>query len=163
MRSGISRVGAGLLFFACCMVALGATFRAFWILCANSWMQTPAGFAIGPDGKFDVTDWWQAIFTPSLPYRFAHMVTAAYITGTFVVIGVSGFYLWQRRHLHFARAGFSIAMWLAVVLTPLQIFLGDPHALNTPEHQPMKLAPIEGRRATARHGPVTPSAWPERE
>ncbi len=163
MLFGMNRVGPGFHLFACCMVALGATFSAFWILCANSWMQTPAGFAIGPDGKFQVTDWWQAIFTPSLPYRFAHMVTAAYITGTFVVIGVSGFYLWQRRHLHFARAGFSIAMWLAVVLTPLQIFLGDQHGLNTREHQPMKLAAIEARWDTARHVPLTLFAWPDVE
>jgi cytochrome bd ubiquinol oxidase subunit I len=163
MLFGMNRVGPGFHFFACCMVALGATFSAFWILAANSWMQTPAGFAVGADGKFEVTDWWQAIFTPSLPYRFAHMVTAAYITGTFVVIGVSGFYLWQRRHLDFARAGFSIALWLALVLTPLQIFLGDQHGLNTREYQPMKLAAIEARWETARHVPLTLFAWPDVE
>jgi cytochrome d ubiquinol oxidase subunit I len=94
------------------MVALGASFSAFWILAANSWMQTPAGYAIAADGKFAIASWWEAIFTPSLN-RFAHMVVAAYIAGTFVVLGVHGFYLRQRRHLDFARAGFSLALWLA--------------------------------------------------
>jgi cytochrome d ubiquinol oxidase subunit I len=161
MLFGMNRVGPKFHFFACCMVALGATFSAFWILAANSWMQTPAGFTIGADGKFQVTSFWQAVFTPSLPYRFLHMVTAAYITGTFVVIGVSGFYLWQRRHLDFARAGFSLAMWMALVLTPLQIVLGDQHGLNTLEYQPIKLAAIEARWDTARHVPLTLFAWPD--
>jgi cytochrome bd ubiquinol oxidase subunit I len=161
MLFGLNRVGPRLHFFACCMVALGAMFSAFWILAANSWMQTPAGFSIGADGKFQVTDWWAAVLTPSLPYRFLHMVTAAWITGTFVVLGVHGFYLWQRRHREFARAGFSIALWLALVLTPLQIFLGDQHGLNTLEHQPMKLAAIEARWETARHVPLTLFAWPD--
>lgn len=161
MLFGLNRVGPRLHFFACCMVALGATFSAFWILAANSWMQTPAGFSIGADGKFQVTDWWAAVLTPSLPYRFLHMVTAAWITGTFVVLGVHGFYLWQRRHREFARAGFSIALWLALVLTPLQIVIGDQHGLNTLEHQPMKLAAIEARWETARHVPLTLLAWPD--
>jgi cytochrome d ubiquinol oxidase subunit I len=161
MLFGMNRVGPYFHFFACCMVALGAMFSAFWILAANSWMQTPAGFTLGADGKFQVTDWWQAIFTPSLPYRFLHMVTAAYITGTFVVIGVHGFYLWQRRHLHFARAGFSLALWMALALTPLQIVLGDLHGLNTRQYQPMKLAAIEARWDTGHDVPLTLFAWPD--
>jgi cytochrome d ubiquinol oxidase subunit I len=161
MLFGVNRVGPRFHFFACCMVALGALFSAFWILAANSWMQTPAGFTIGADGKFEVADWWAAVFTPSLPWRFLHMVTAAYITGTFVVIGVHGFYLWQRRHPDFARAGFSLALWLALVLTPLQIFLGDQHGLNTLHHQPIKVAAIEARWETARHVPLTLFAWPD--
>ena len=161
MLFGINRVGERFHFFSCCMVALGACFSAFWILVANSWMQTPAGFTLGADGKFQIASWTAAIFNPSLPYRFAHMVTAAYITGTFVVIGVCGFYLWQRRHLDFARAGFSIAMWMAIVLTPLQIVIGDQHGLNTLEYQPIKLAAIEARWDTARHVPLTLLAWPD--
>ena len=161
MLFGLNRVGPRLHFFACCMVALGAMFSAFWILAANSWMQTPAGFAIGADGKFQVTDWWAAVFTPSLPYRYLHMVTAAWIAGTFVVLGVHGFYLWRGRHRDFARAGFSVALWLALVLTPLQIFLGDQHGLNTLEYQPMKLAAIEARWDTARRVPLTLFAWPD--
>jgi cytochrome d ubiquinol oxidase subunit I len=161
MLFGMRRVGPALHFFACCMVALGAVFSAFWILAANSWMQTPAGFTITADGKFAVADWWQALFTPSLPWRFLHMMTAAYIAGSFVVIGVHGFYLWQRRHLHLARAGYSLALWMALVLTPLQIFLGDQHGLNTLEYQPIKLAAIEARWETARAVPLTLVAWPD--
>jgi cytochrome d ubiquinol oxidase subunit I len=160
MLFGMDRFGRGVHFFACCMVALGAVFSAFWILVANSWMQTPAGFTRDADGTFEVADWWAAIFNPSMPYRFAHMVTAAYITGAFVVIGVSGFYLWQGRHRDFARAGFSIAMWIALVLTPAQIVIGDLHGLNTRHYQPMKLAAIEARWDTARRVPLTLFAWP---
>jgi cytochrome d ubiquinol oxidase subunit I len=161
MLFGMNRVGERAHFFACCMVALGAVISAFWILAANSWMQTPAGFTIGPDGKFQIASWSAAIFNPSLPYRLAHMVTAAWMAGTFVVLGVTGFYLWQRRHLDFARTGFSIAMWLALVLTPLQILIGDQHGINTLEYQPMKLAAIEARWETARHVPITVFAWPD--
>ncbi len=160
MLFGVNRVGPGFHFFACCMVALGAMFSAFWILAANSWMQTPAGFTVGADGRFEIADWYAAIFTPSLPWRFLHMVTAAYIAGTFVVVGVSGFYLWRRRHLHFARAGFSLAMWLALGLTPLQIAIGDQHGLNTREYQPIKLAAIEARWETARRVPSPSSPGP---
>jgi cytochrome bd ubiquinol oxidase subunit I len=161
MLFGMDRVSQGLHCFACCMVALGAMFSAFWILVANSWMQTPAGFTRDADGRFLPTDWWAAIFNPSLPYRFTHMVTAAYITGAFVVIGVAGFHLWQKRHLDTARAAFSIAMWIAIVLTPLQILIGDQHGLNTGQYQPMKLAAIEARWETARHVPLTLFAWPD--
>jgi cytochrome bd ubiquinol oxidase subunit I len=160
MLFGIDRVGRRLHFFACLMVALGALFSAFWILAANSWMQTPAGFAV-EGGKFAVTDWWQAVFTPSLPYRFLHMVTAAYIAGTFVVIGVHGFYLWRGRHGEFARAGFSLAMWIALVLTPLQIEIGDQHGLNTVRYQPIKVAAMEGDWQTRRGQPLVLFAWPD--
>lgn len=161
MLFGMDRVSRGLHCFACCMVATGATFSAFWILVANSWMQTPAGFTIDADGRFQPADWMAAIFNPSLPYRFAHMVIAAYITGAFVVIGVSGFYLWRRRHIAFASTSFSIALWVALVLTPVQIIVGDQHGLNTRQYQPMKLAAIEARWDTARHVPLTLFAWPD--
>jgi cytochrome d ubiquinol oxidase subunit I len=160
MLFGMGRVGQRLHFCSCLMVALGAMISAFWILAANSWMQTPAGFAmIG--GKFEVANWWDAIFTPSLPYRFAHMVTAAYIAGTFVVIGVLGFYLWRGRHVKFARAGFSVAMWIAVILTPLQIVLGDLHGRNTLQYQPIKVAAMEGDWDTRRGQPMVLFAWPD--
>ncbi|MGH7029965.1 MAG: cytochrome ubiquinol oxidase subunit I, partial [Stellaceae bacterium] len=139
MLFGMDRVSQGAHFASCLMVALGALVSAFWILAANSWMQTPAGFTIA-DGKFQIADWWSAIFNPSFPYRFAHMVTAAYIAGDFVVIGVMGFYLWRGRHVEFAKAGFSLAMWIAIILTPLQIFLGDAHGRNTLQYQPIKVA-----------------------
>src|SRR5919206_1640074 len=89
MLFGMNRVAPVVHCLACFAVALGAVFSAFWILAANSWMHTPAGFALDPDGVFQVVSWWDAIFTPSFPYRFAHMVVAAYIAGMFVVVGVS--------------------------------------------------------------------------
>ncbi len=160
MLFGMDRFGKRAHFLACLMVALGALFSAFWILAANSWMQTPSGFAIA-DGKFQIKDWASAIFNPSFPYRFAHMVTAAYIAGTFVVIGITGFYLWRRRHVEFARAGFSLALWIAIILTPLQIFLGDLHGRNTLQYQPIKVAAMEGDWGS-RHGqPLVIFAWPD--
>lgn len=160
MLFGMNRVSRRLHFFSCLMVALGALLSAFWILAANSWMQTPAGFKI-VGNRFEVTNWWNAVFTPSLPYRYAHMVTAAYIAGTFVVIGVLGFYLWRGRHLPFARAGFSLAMWIALVLAPLQIVLGDWHGRNTLEYQPIKVAAMEGDWDTRRSQPMILFAWPD--
>jgi cytochrome d ubiquinol oxidase subunit I len=124
-------------------------------------MQTPAGFTTAPDGKFDVTSWWAAIFTPSLPYRFAHMVTAAYISGAFVVIGISGWYLWRRQHIEFASAAFSVAMWIALVLTPLQLVLGDLHGRNTFHYQPIKVAAMEGDWDTVRGASLKLIAWPD--
>lgn len=161
MLFGIDRGRPRLHVFACAMVALGAVVSAFWILAANSWMQTPAGFSIGPDGRFELTDLRAVIFNPSMPYRFAHMVTAAYLTGAFVVLGVCGFYLWRRQHAEFARAGFSVAMWLALLLAPLQILLGDLHGLNTLAYQPIKVAAMEGDWETMRGQPLVLFAWPD--
>jgi cytochrome bd ubiquinol oxidase subunit I len=159
MLFGMDRVGQRLHFIACCMVALGAMFSAFWILAANSWMQTPAGFTLAGD-KFEIANWWDAIFTPSLAYRFAHMVTAAYIAGTFVVIGVHGFYLWRGQHREFASAGFSIALWIAFILVPAQLLIGDLHGRNTLEYQPIKVAAMEGDWETKSGEPLVLFAWP---
>lgn len=163
MLFGMERSGKLLHFTACCMVALGALFSAFWILAANSWMQTPAGFTMDADGKFQLADLSAAIFNPSFPYRFAHMVTAAYLTGSFVVIGVSGFYLWRRQHSEFAKTGFSVAMWVALVLTPLQMELGDQHGLNTLRYQPVKVAAMEGDWETRQGQPLVLFAWPDQQ
>ncbi len=160
MLFGMDRVSPGVHFVSCLMVALGALASAFWILSANSWMQTPAGFTFA-DGKFQIASWWSAIFNPSFPYRFAHMVTAAYIAGDFVVIGVLGFYLWRGRHIEIAKAGFSLAMWIAIILTPLQIFLGDAHGRNTLQYQPIKVAAMEGDWETKRGQPLVIFAWPD--
>jgi cytochrome bd ubiquinol oxidase subunit I len=159
MLFGLNRVSKGMHFVSCVMVALGAVVSAFWILAANSWMQTPAGFTMA-HGKFQIADWSQAIFNPSFPYRFAHMVTAAYIAGDFVVLGVLGFYLWRGRHVEFAKTGFSLALWIALVLTPLQIVLGDMHGRNTVQYQPIKVAAMEGDWETRRGQPMVIFAWP---
>jgi cytochrome bd ubiquinol oxidase subunit I len=129
-------------FVAALMVAFGTLFSTFWILSTNSWMQTPAGYAI-VDGRFVPKDWLQIIFSPSFPYRLAHVVDAVYITTGFVVIGVAASYLRQGRFVEEARTMLSMTLWLLTVLVPLQFLLGDAHGLNTLEHQPAKLAAIE--------------------
>ncbi len=130
-------------FFAALMVATGTLMSSFWILSANSWMQTPAGYKI-VDGRFFPTDWMAIIFNPSFPYRLAHNVTAFYITTGFVVLGV-GAYLFRRgKSGEEGRLMVRMALNLLIVLVPLQIVLGDMHGLNTREYQPTKLAAIEG-------------------
>ncbi len=129
-------------FVAALMVAFGTLFSTFWILSTNSWMQTPAGYAI-VDGRFVPKDWLQIIFSPSFPYRLAHTVDAVYITTGFVVVGVAASYLRRGRFVAEARTMLSMTLWLLTVLVPLQFLLGDAHGLNTLEHQPAKLAAIE--------------------
>jgi len=157
---GRGRVSDKLHLAASVIVATGTILSAFWILAANSWMQTPQGFEV-VDGRFVATDWFKVVFNPSFPYRFAHMVLASYIAGVFVVIGVSGFYLARRRHIEFASTALSICLWMAIVLVPLQLVVGDMHGLNTREHQPVKLAAIEARWDTAREAPLNLIAIPD--
>ncbi len=147
-------------FLAACMVAFGTLLSSFWILSANSWMQTPAGYRI-QDGRFFPVDWAAIVFNPSFPYRLAHNVTAFYITTAFVVLGV-GAWLWRRdRSPEEARLMVKMALNLLIVLVPLQFLLGDMHGLNTREHQPAKLAAIEGRYDTARPAPLTLVGLPD--
>jgi cytochrome bd ubiquinol oxidase subunit I len=129
-------------FFAALMVALGTLASTFWILATNSWMQTPAGFEI-VDGRFVPKDWLAIVFNPSFPFRFAHVVTAVYITTGFVVVGVASWWLLNRRFYPEARAMLSMTLWLLTVLVPLQAILGDQHGLDTLKYQPAKLAGIE--------------------
>jgi len=144
MLFGKNRVGEKLHFFATLMVAVGTLFSAFWILSVNSWMQTPAGYGMNEVGQFVPTDWWAAIFNPSFPYRFVHMVLAAYLTTAFVVGGVGAWHLLRDRDDRGARLMFSMAMWMALIVAPLQVVAGDMHGLNTLEHQPAKIAAMEG-------------------
>ena len=130
-------------FASALIVAAGTLFSAFWILSANSWMQTPAGFRV-VDGRFVPVDWLQAIFNPSFPYRLAHTVVAVYLTTAFTVIGVAAWYLRRGRHPEESRVMVTMGMLLATVLLPLQALIGDLHGVNTLEHQPQKLAAIEG-------------------
>ena len=159
MLFGMDRFPERLHIFSCFMVALGAVASAFWILAANSWMQTPSGFRM-EGNNFQIESWRAAIFSPSFPYRFAHMMVASYLTGLFVVIGVMGWYLWRRRHLDFARAGFSIALAIAAVLAPLQLVIGDLHGLNSFRYQPVKVAAMEGDWESGAHQSLTLFAWP---
>jgi cytochrome d ubiquinol oxidase subunit I len=144
MLFGRERVGEKLHMFATAMVAFGTLMSATWILAVNSWMQTPAGFSIAENGQFIPDDWLAIIFNPSFPYRLVHMVLAAYLTVAFVVAAVSALHLLRDKTDKESRRAFSMAMWMAILVTPIQIMAGDQHGLNTLEHQPIKVAAMEG-------------------
>ena len=130
-------------FAAAVIVAVGTLFSAFWILAANSWMHTPAGFEM-VDGHFIPTSWTEVIFNPSFLYRLSHTVIAVYLTTAFTVIGVGAWFLRHGRHAGESRVMIAMGVLLASFLVPLQAVLGDLHGLNTLEHQPQKLAAMEG-------------------
>ena len=145
MLFGLKRVGKKLHFLATCMVAIGTFISAFWILSVNSWMHTPAGFEIAANEQFvPGASWVDIIFSPSFPYRLVHTVLAAYLTTAFVVGGVGAWHLLKDRTNRHARTMFSMAMWMAALVTPVQIVAGDMHGLNTLEHQPQKVMAMEG-------------------
>jgi len=170
MLFGLERVGKKLHFLATCMVAIGTAISAFWILSVNSWMHTPVGWAINEAGQFvPAAPWIEIIFNPSFPYRLVHTVIAAYLTTALVVGGVGAWHLLKQRKSaapsdgtgsagplpaatspHSApqneavRLMFSMAMWMAALVAPLQIVVGDLHGLNTLEHQPAKVMAMEG-------------------
>lgn len=161
MLFGRRRVGDRLHMFATAMVAVGTLISATWILSVNSWMQTPAGFAINEAGQFIPVDWMEIVFNPSFPYRLLHMVLAAYLTTAFVVGGVGALHLLRDRRDATARRMFSMAMWMAALVTPVQIFAGDLHGLNTLEHQPVKVMAMEGHYDSHPDGaPLILFGWP---
>jgi cytochrome d ubiquinol oxidase subunit I len=145
MLFGMEKVGKGLHFVATLMVALGTAVSAFWILSVNSWMQTPVGWALNAQGQFvPAGGWWEIVFNPSFPYRLVHTVIAAYLTTALVVGGVGALHMLKGRDLPGVRKMFSMAMWMAAVVAPVQIVVGDLHGLNTMEHQPAKVMAMEG-------------------
>ena len=145
---------------AALMVAFGTLLSSFWILAANSWMQTPAGYDL-VDGRFYPKDWTAIIFNPSFPYRLLHTVTGFYVTTAFVVVGVSAWLIRRGRSVAEATQMLSMTLWLLTVLVPLQIFLGDQHGLNTLKHQPAKLAAIEAHWETGSRVPLVLFAIPD--
>ena len=161
MLFGRRQVGRGLHFFATLMVAVGTLFSAFWIISVNSWMQTPAGYGINAQGQYVPADWWAIVFNPSFPYRLLHMVLAAYLTTAFVVGAVGGYHLLRDRNNPEARLMFSMALWMAVAVTPLQILAGDQHGLNTLAYQPMKIAAMEGLYETRAGAPLVLFGMPD--
>jgi len=163
MLFGWNRVSPRMHFASTLIVAGGTLSSAFWILAANSWMQTPAGFHIAGDGLFYPTRWLEVIFTPSFPYRFIHMVTAAYLTTAFVVGGIGAFYLWRGLHVRHARVMFGMAMIMAMFVAPLQLLFGDRHGLNTLEHQPEKVSAMEGIWETQQGAGLKLFGWPDQE
>lgn len=163
MLFGWNRVSSRMHFASTCIVAVGTLISAFWIIAANSWMQTPAGFTIGENGLLYPTNWLEIIFNPSFPYRFIHMVTAAYLTTAFVVGGVGAFYLWRKRHAPQARIMLGMATIMVALAAPFQLFMGDRHGLNTLKHQPAKIAAMEGIWETEKGAGLLLFAYPDQQ
>lgn len=126
------------------MVALGSLVSAFWILSANSWLHTPAGFARAVDGNFVPVDWLRIIFNPSFPWRMLHMSLAAFLATAAIIAAVGAWHVLRDTHNPGARLMFSMGLWVIAIVAPLQLLAGDLHGRNTLEHQPQKLAAIEG-------------------
>jgi len=150
MLFGWGRVGKKAHFFATLMVAIGTCISMFWILSSNSWMQTPQGFSI-ENGIIVPQDWFAIVFNPSFPYRLAHMAIAAFMVAALLVAGTAAWHLIKGRRDELIKKSFSMALWLILILAPVQIFVGDAHGLNTLEHQPAKLAAMEGHWETNRN------------
>ena len=161
MLFGMRKVGRGLHFAATICVALGTLLSSFWILAANSWMQTPQGFEMGANGQFLPLSWWAIIFNPSFPYRLVHTVTASFLATALVVGGVGGWHLLRGNGTPQVRKMFSMAMWMAALVAPIQIAIGDAHGLNTLEHQPAKVLALEGDYLSHADGaPLYLFGWP---
>jgi cytochrome d ubiquinol oxidase subunit I len=161
MLFGMGRVSKSLHLVATAMVAFGTLLSATWILSVNSWMQTPTGYAINEVGQFVPVDWLAIVFNPSFLYRLVHMVLAAYLTTAFVVGAVGALHLLRDRANRDARRMFSMAMWMAAIVAPIQIVAGDFHGLNTLEHQPVKVAAMEGHWERQTGAPLILFALPD--
>ncbi|AGK59449.1 cytochrome bd ubiquinol oxidase subunit I [Hyphomicrobium denitrificans 1NES1] len=160
MLFGWQRVSPNLHVLSAILVAAGTSFSAFWILSANSWMQTPTGFEM-KDGVAYPVSWLEIIFNPSFPYRFAHMFTAAYLTTSVVVLSVGARYLVQGRFLEEAKTMIRMGLGMVAILAPLQLLIGDAHGLNTAEHQPVKVAAMEAHWDGNKPGELLLFAWPD--
>jgi cytochrome d ubiquinol oxidase subunit I len=159
---GRDKVPQGVHLFAAIMVASGTFISSFWILSANSLMQTPEGLEL-INGMYYVTSWSDALFTPSFGYRFLHMALASFLTAAFVVAGVSAWFVIQKRELEANKKALSVALWFLLVLAPTQVIVGDFHGLNTLEHQPTKVAAMEGNWETSTGVPLLLFAIPDQE
>jgi cytochrome bd ubiquinol oxidase subunit I len=151
MLFGWNRVGPRLHFVSTAMVALGTLISATWILASNSWMQTPQGYEI-IDGRVIPVDWVQVIFNPSFPYRLAHMTVGAFLATALVVGGAAAWHLRRGRQTAAVKKMFSMALWMLLLVAPLQAVIGDFHGLNTLKHQPAKIAAIEGHWSNDKEG-----------
>lgn len=160
MLYGANRVSNRLHTFSTLLVAVGTTMSAFWILVLNSWMQTPAGFEM-LEGEVVVTDWLAAIFNPSMPYRFTHMMLASFLTGSFLIAGGSAYKMLKGDQSQATKKALASALGFAMILTPAQAFVGDLHGLNTLENQPAKIAAIEGIWETEEGAPLLLFALPD--
>jgi cytochrome d ubiquinol oxidase subunit I len=163
MLFGWKRVGPGLHFFSTCAVAVGTLISAFWILAANSWMQTPQGFAFAADGTMIATNFVEVIFNPSFPSRFAHMVLAAFLTTSMVVAGASAFALLSNKALTESRVALRMAVLMMALVTPVQILVGHESGIVAGHYQPAKVAALEGWWTTRTQQPSVLVGWPDEE
>lgn len=162
MLFGFKRVSPTVHTVATLLVAVGTSLSAFWIIALNSWMHTPTGFEmIG--GKAHVTSWWEVVFNPSMPYRLIHMMLASGLTAAFLIAGISAFRWLRNDRTPAVMAALRTGVFLAAILIPLQIFAGDQHGLNTLEHQPAKIAAMEGVWETESNVPLLLFAMPNKE
>jgi cytochrome d ubiquinol oxidase subunit I len=157
---GFNRVPPWLYVLSAAVVALGTLMSAFWILSANSWMQTPVGYEMR-NGVAYPTDWLKVVFNPSFPYRFLHMVNAAYLTTGFVVLAVGARHILSGNYIEGGRTMMRMAIALLAVLAPLQLLIGDQHGLNTLKYQPIKVAAMEGHWDGSKPGDFAIFAWPD--
>src|SRR5258707_3428351 len=162
MLMGWKRVGPGLHFLATCLVAAGTLISAFWIIAANSFMQTPAGFAVATDSRLVAISWMAAIFSPSFPERFAHMVLAAYLVTALVVAAASAFTLLKDKTQAESRIALRMAIGMFALVAPLQLAVGDYAGKQVLHHQPSKLAAIEAFWETRPGQAFHIVAWPDR-
>lgn len=162
MLFGFRRVPPWIHTGATFLVALGTTFSAFWILALNSWMQTPVGFEM-IDGVAHATDWMAILFSPSLPYRLTHMLLASGLTAAFLIAGISAFRWWRDDRGEDVKSALKTAITVAAILIPVQIYIGDLHGLNTKEHQPQKVAAMEGLWESQNGAPLVLFGIPDQE
>ena len=160
MLFGAKRVSPRVHTLATFLVAFGTTLSAFWIIVLNSWMQTPQGFEM-IDGQAHAVSWMEIVFNPSMPYRFAHMMTASFLTVFFLLAGLSAYRYLQGSRTQANKAILKFGIVAAAIVTPIQIFLGDMHGLNTLKHQPAKLAAMEGIWETGNGVPAVLFAIPD--
>jgi len=162
MLFGWNRVPKAMHFIATLLVTIGTTISAFWIMSANSWMQTPSGYEVIA-GKYVVANWWQVVFNPSFIPRIIHMILASYATTCFVVAAVAGYHLLKKQQVEMSKTCLSFVMWCALIVVPLQIIMGDVVGINVLHHQPLKTAAMEGLWETQKGAPLVLFALPSQQ
>jgi cytochrome d ubiquinol oxidase subunit I len=159
---GWNKVGRKMHYFATWMVCLGAHFSAVWIVVANSWMQTPAGYQIvGEDleARAEITDFWEMVFNPSSMDRLSHTLCGAWQAGAFLVVSVSAYYLLRRKHIDFAQRSLKVGLFVGLIASLLQLVTGHDSAVGVSRNQPVKLAAFEGQYESLAHAPLTLFGW----
>jgi cytochrome bd ubiquinol oxidase subunit I len=159
---GKERVSKRTYFISSLMVTIGSTLSAFWIIAANSWQQTPAGYAI-VNGRAELTDFFAAIFNASTIPRFTHAVVGGWVAGGFFIAGLSAYFLYKKQHIVFAKKSIKIALIFTLITSILQIELGHIHAVQVTHTQPEKMATFEALYETTTHAPMVIMGLPNVE